>query len=115
MPKNPINDKRLTTDRRNRSILDVGPEFKLLSRIDAKFELNDIKAVVDVDYDLSGASFVFPPQKGSHSEGITPSAKRESCTYLTAPIATLHPTQSIQPNNRGDDHHQPIGRRSVDV
>jgi hypothetical protein len=70
---------RVTTDH---SILDIGPEFKLLSRIDAKFELNDIKAVVDVNYDLSGASFVFPPQEGSNSDGITPSAKREFCIHL---------------------------------
>jgi hypothetical protein len=68
-----------------------------MSHIDAKFELNNIKAVVDVNYDLSGASFVFPPREGSNSEGITPSAKRESCIYLIfLTIATLCPTQSIQ-------------------
>ena len=50
-----------STSRTDRSILDLGPELKLLSRIDVKFELNDIKAVVDVNHGLSGASFVFPP------------------------------------------------------
>ena len=101
------------TDRR---ILDLGPEFKLLSRIDAKFGLNDINAVVDVNYDLSGAAFVFPPQEVSNSDGITPSAKRESCIYLIFfTIAKLHPTQSIQLNNRGYDHHQLIDGYCFDV
>ena len=35
-----------------------------------------------MNYDLSGSSFVFPPQHGSSSNGITPRAKRESCIYL---------------------------------
>ena len=49
-----------------------------------------------MNYDLSGAAFVFPPKEGSSSDGITPSAKRESCIYLIFPtIATLHPTQLI--------------------
>jgi hypothetical protein len=87
-----------------------------MSRIDATFGLNNIKAVVDVNYDLSGASFVFPPQEGSNSEGITPSAKRESCIYvIVLTVATLYPTQSIQLNNRGDDHHRPTGGHRFDV
>jgi len=71
-------------------ILDLGPEFKLMSRIDATFGLNNIKAVVDVNYDLSGASFVFPPQEGSNSEGITPSAKQ--VTITTDPLADIGST-----------------------
>jgi hypothetical protein len=72
-----------------------------MSRMDANFGLNNTKAAVDVSYDLSGASFVYP-QEGSNSEGITPSAKRESCIYLIFhTIATLHPAQSMQLDNRG--------------
>ncbi|KAF8502654.1 hypothetical protein F5888DRAFT_1607718 [Russula emetica] len=71
-------------------ILDLGPEFKLSSRIDATFGLNNIKAVVDVNYDLSGASFVFPPQEGSNSDGITPSAKQ--VTITTGPLADIGST-----------------------
>jgi hypothetical protein len=87
-----MNSQQLTTDH---SILDLGPELKISSHIDAKFGLNNLKADVGVNYDLSGASFAFrvPSQEGSRSEGIRGSAKRESCVYLI--IATLYPTQSI--------------------
>jgi hypothetical protein len=63
-----------------------------LSRIDAKFELDDIKAVFDVNYNLNGASFVFPHQGGSNSDGITPRTKRKFCIYLIFLIlSTLDP------------------------
>jgi hypothetical protein len=82
----------LTTDCR---ILEIGPEFKLLSRIDAKFGLNNLNAVVGLNYDLSGVSFVFPPQAGSKLDGITLGrlgANRESCLYLRfLIITTLRP------------------------
>ena len=66
----------------NRSILDIGPQFKLSGKMDANFELDNINAVVDLNYPLSGISFSFPPESGSQLSGITPSAKRESCLYF---------------------------------
>lgn len=79
-----LNGRLLTI---NCSILEIGPEFKLLSQIEAKFGLNNINAVVDLNYNLSGTSFVFPPQAGSNVDGITPSAKRESrlCLHASSP------------------------------
>jgi hypothetical protein len=59
-------------------ILDVGPQFKITSQIDAKVALTDIEASVDVKYDLSGVSFVFPPQDSSQAGSFTPGANRES-------------------------------------
>ena len=55
----PLNERLLTTDR---SILDIGPEFKVTSQIDATFRLDNINAAVGLNYNLSGVSFVFPPQ-----------------------------------------------------
>ncbi len=67
--------------------------------MDATFGLNNIKAVVNVNYDLNGASFVFPPQEGSNADGIIPSAKRGSYIYLLfLTIATLHNSLAYQSN-----------------
>ena len=41
-----------------------------------------MNASVEVNYDLGGASFVFPPQDGSNADGITSSSKRESSLYF---------------------------------
>ncbi|KAF8472221.1 hypothetical protein DFH94DRAFT_192159 [Russula ochroleuca] len=54
-------------------IFEIGPEFKLMGEIDAAGHDN-VSAVVDLNYDLSGVSFVFPPQAGSKAGGITPGA-----------------------------------------
>jgi len=59
-------------------ILEVGPQFKITSQIDAKVELTDIEASVDVKYDLSSVSFVFPPQDSSQAGSFTPGANRKS-------------------------------------
>jgi hypothetical protein len=66
-------------------ILDVGPQFKITSQIDAKVELTDIEASVDVKYDLSGVSFVFPPQDSSQAGLFTPGANRESPRFTRFP------------------------------
>ena len=66
----------------NRSLLEVGPQFKLSGQMDANFELDIINAAVDLNYPLSGISFAFPPKSGSQLSGITPSTKRESCLYF---------------------------------
>lgn len=58
-------------------ILDVGPQFTLLGGVDANFGLKNVNAAVEVNYDLSGASFTFPPQAGSNTDGIASSSKRE--------------------------------------
>jgi len=56
------------------AILKIGPQFALLGQIEADFGLQHANAVVGVDYDLSGASFIFPPQAGSSTNGITSSS-----------------------------------------
>jgi hypothetical protein len=49
-----------------------------LGRIDANFGLQNVNAAIEVNYDLGGASFAFPPQNGgSNADGITSSSKRE--------------------------------------
>jgi hypothetical protein len=54
-----------------------------LGRIDATFGLKNVNAAVDVNYDLTGASFVFPPQDGSKTDGIASSSKREFLLLLS--------------------------------
>jgi hypothetical protein len=84
----PLKERLLTTDR---SIFEIGPEFKLMGEIDAAGHDN-VSAVVDLNYDLSGVSFVFPPQAGSKAGGITPGANREFFLYL---ISTLCPVLPV--------------------
>jgi hypothetical protein len=48
-----------------------------LGSIDATFGLKNVNAAVEVNYDLGGASFTFPPQGGSNTDGISSSSKRE--------------------------------------
>ncbi|KAF8496249.1 hypothetical protein F5888DRAFT_1946660 [Russula emetica] len=48
-------------------ILEVGPEFTLLGRIDTNFGLTNVNATVEVNHDFGNSSFVFPPQNGSNS------------------------------------------------
>jgi hypothetical protein len=55
--------------------------------MDANFGLQNINAGIEVNYDLSGASFVFPPQDGSQSNGISPSTKREF--HFDLPFSTI--------------------------
>lgn len=55
----------------------------LLGWIDANFGLKNVNATVEVNYDLGGASFVFPPQDGSKTDGIVSSSKRESSLLLS--------------------------------
>ena len=64
-------------------ILDVGPQFTLLGGIDANFGLQNVNAAVEVNYDLGGASFTFPPQAGSNTDGISSSSKRELLLLLS--------------------------------
>ncbi|KAH9991034.1 hypothetical protein BJV77DRAFT_560799 [Russula vinacea] len=52
-------------------IFEIGPEFKLMSEIDVAGQDN-ISAVVDLNYDLSGVSLVFPAQASSNVGGLTP-------------------------------------------
>ena len=72
-------------------ILEIGPQFTLLGQIDANFGLQNVNAAVEVNYDLGGASFAFPPQAGSNTDGITSTSKREVkfyfCSSLTLPAA----------------------------
>jgi hypothetical protein len=64
-------------------IFEIGPEFALLGRIDANFGLQNVNAVVEVNHDLGGASFAFPPQGGSNTGGIVSSSKREFLLSLS--------------------------------
>jgi hypothetical protein len=79
------NESQLTPDCR---IFEIGPEFALLGRIDANFGLKNVNAVVEVNHNLGGASFAFPPQGGSNTGGISSSSKRE---YLL--ILSHHPNR----------------------
>lgn len=75
------------------SIIDVGPEFKVTSQIDANFGIKNINAAVGLNYNLSGVTFIFPPKGDSDGTGIAPGTKRESCLYLLHLIAAaLRPT-----------------------
>jgi hypothetical protein len=56
---------------------------------------DNISAVVDLNYDLSGVSFVFPAQASSNVSGLTPGTSRESFLYLLFLIATLCPVLPI--------------------
>lgn len=58
-------------------ILDVGPEFALLGVVQGNFGLQHVNAAVGVNYALGGASFIFPPQSGSNTNGITSSSTRK--------------------------------------
>jgi hypothetical protein len=48
-----------------------------MGSVDGNFGLKNVNAAVEVNYDLGGASFVFPPQAGSNTDSIAPSSKRE--------------------------------------
>ncbi len=50
-----------------------------MGRIDANFGLKNVNAGIEVNYGLSGASFIFPPpsQGGSNTNGISSTSKRE--------------------------------------
>ncbi|KAF8472215.1 hypothetical protein DFH94DRAFT_655780 [Russula ochroleuca] len=78
-------------------ILEVGPEFKLMSQFDAKFGLNNINAAVDLNYNLSGVSFVFPPQAGSNVDGITPGSKQVTISTSPDVGATFEATGHLIP------------------
>ena len=65
-----------------------------MSEIDVAGQDN-ISAVVDLNYDLSGVSLVFPAQASSNVGGLTPGTSRESFLYLLFPIATLRPVLPI--------------------
>jgi hypothetical protein len=65
-----------------------------VSEIDVAGQDN-ISAVVDLNYDLSGVSFVFPAQTGSKVGGLTPGTSRESFLYLLFLIATPCPVLPI--------------------
>jgi len=57
-------------------ILELSPEFELISRIDATFELTNIEAVVDLRFDLSSIGLVFPPQVSSQAGAFTPGSNQ---------------------------------------
>jgi hypothetical protein len=63
-----------------------------LGRVDANFGLKNVNAAVEVNYDLGGASFVFPPQDGSKTDGIASSSKGE---FL--PLLSHHPHSPLYP------------------
>jgi hypothetical protein len=65
-----------------------------MSEIDVAGQDN-ISAVVDLNYDLSGVSLVFPAQASSNVGGLTPGTSRESFLYLLFPIATPRPVLPI--------------------
>ena len=67
------------------SILEVGPEFKVIGRIDASLEVSDIEASVNLKYDLSGVNFDFLPQDNSQAASgtFTRGTSRESPAYLS--------------------------------
>ena len=50
-----------------------------MGHIDANFGNDSIDAVIDLNYKLSNASFIFPPQSNTGVDGISPGAKREFC------------------------------------
>ena len=79
-----LKERLLTTDR---SIVDIGPQFKVTSQMDANFGIKNLNAAVGLNYNLSGVNFIFPPQGGSDGTGIAPSTKREFCLYLLLLIA----------------------------
>ncbi|KAF8502657.1 hypothetical protein F5888DRAFT_1800191 [Russula emetica] len=79
-------------------ILDIGPEFTLLGAIDANFGLQNVNASVDVNYDLSGASFSFPPgSSGSNTGGISSSSKQVTFSANPDVGATLGATAHLIP------------------
>jgi len=84
-----------------------------LGSVDANFGLNNVNAAVEVNYDLSGTSFVFPPQGGSNTNGIASSSKREFYFYflflvITMPCPTqINPTNLNTLNHRGDIQRRP--------
>jgi hypothetical protein len=45
-------------------------------------DLQNVTVAVEVNYHLGGASFVFPPQDGSKTDGIASSSKREFLLLL---------------------------------
>ncbi|KAH9975610.1 hypothetical protein BJV77DRAFT_1164270 [Russula vinacea] len=64
-------------------ILDIGPQFKVTSQMDANFGIKNLNAAVGLNYNLSGVNFIFPPQGGSDGTGIAPSTKQ--VTISTSP------------------------------
>jgi hypothetical protein len=57
-----------------------------MGQIDANFGQDSVNAVVDLNYNVTGLSFIFPPQ-GSESDGFTSDAKREYCLHLIAMLS----------------------------
>ncbi|KAF8502656.1 hypothetical protein F5888DRAFT_1110589 [Russula emetica] len=79
-------------------IFEIGPEFTLLGAVDANFGLQNVNASVDVNYDLSGASFSFPPgSSGSNTGGIASSSKQVTFSANPDVGATLGATAHLIP------------------
>ncbi|KAN0123083.1 hypothetical protein V8E52_003036 [Russula decolorans] len=78
-------------------ILDIGPQFTLLGRIDATFGLKNVNAAVEVNYDLGGASFAFPPQDASNTDGISSSSKQVTFSANPDVGATLGASAHLIP------------------
>src|SRR5712691_195203 len=97
------------------SILEIGPEFKVIGRIDASLKVSDIAASVNLKYDLSEVNFHFPPQANSKSGAFKRGTSRESPTclsfgpHLMSLIATPRPAPPMF-NNRLTDTERPTTR-----
>ncbi|KAF8502608.1 hypothetical protein F5888DRAFT_1607712 [Russula emetica] len=79
------------------NILDIGPQFTLVGLIDANFGLANVNAAVEVNYDLGGASFTFPAQGGSNTNGITSSSKQVTFNASFNSGATLNASAHLIP------------------
>jgi len=65
------------------SILEIGPAFKLIGRIDANLKVSDIEASVNLKYDLSGVNFDVPLQDNSQAGAFMRGTNHESPTCLS--------------------------------
>jgi len=93
------------------SILEIVPQFKLISQIDATLEVSDIEASVDMKYDLSGLSFDFPPQANSQAGSFTPGTtqNRESSALpvLRSSSNVPHRHRNVQSMNQPTNTERP--------
>jgi len=94
------------------SILEIGPEFKVIGRIDASLKVSDIEASVNLKYDLSGVNFDFPPKSNPQAGTFTRGTNREfpPCLSFGAHLMSLIATpRSASPifNYRLTDTERP--------
>ncbi|KAH9954479.1 hypothetical protein BC827DRAFT_1272621 [Russula dissimulans] len=78
-------------------ILELGPEFELVSRIDATFGLTDIEADFELSFDLSGVGLVFPPQVSSQVGTFTPGSNQLTLSAIPGTGASFEATGHLIP------------------